>query len=280
MELGSLTAAARATGMAQPTLGRHIDELERQLGLVLFERTRSGLKPTPQAEALRESANQMAAGADALRRKATGLDSEICGNVSITASQTLAISLLPPLLAELQVLHPNIHVTVVASNRVFDLAKREADIAIRMVEPTESTLIARQLGYVKIVACASRGYLASAGTPKAYSDLLKHRLIAGDKRNELAAGMAKGGISEDKLQYGLRSDDLLVQWEAIRAGLGVGFLADCLVKADSNIVPLLPELNLPVFPIWLTVHREVRTSARLRATFDFLVETLPQRLVV
>lgn len=274
LEQGSLSAAARATGMAQPTLGRHIDELERQLDLVLFERTRSGLKPTPQATALRDSATQMATGADALSRIATGLDSEVSGNVRITASQTLAISLLPPLIADLQIRHPQIDVTVIASNRVIDLARREADIALRMVEPTGSTLIARHVGYVRVIACAKRSYLARAGTPGTVQDLLKHRLIAGDQRNEVAAGMAKVGFPVDRLRYGLRSDDLIMQWEAVRAGLGIGFLSDCVANSDPDILPLLPELELPVFPVWLTVHREVRTSARLRATYDFLADTL------
>lgn len=278
MELGSLTAAAKAAGMAQPTLGRHIDELERQLGLVLFERTRSGLLPTPQAFALREAANQMANGADTLHRIATGLDSDIRGNVRVTASQTLAISVLPALFAELHIRHPQIYVTLVASNEIADLGKREADIALRMVEPTEVALITRKLGYIKVVACAHKAYLGRAGIPKSASDLLKHTLITGDRRNEVAEGMAKFGFPIEKLRFGLRSDDLIVQWAAIRAGLGIGFLADCLVNTDPDIVPVLHNFPMPSFPLWLTVHREVRTSARLRATFDFLLETLPKQL--
>lgn len=278
LEYGSLTAAARSTGISQPTLGRHVDELERQLGLVLFERKRTGLHPTPQATALRESAEQMSQGARSLQRLASGLDSSVSGQVHITASQSLAVALLPPLIARLNRKHPDIEILLAASNQIADLASREADIAIRMVEPTQSTLIARQLGSVSVVACASKAYLREHPHPQAAADLFAHRVIAGDRNNELSDYLQRAGYPIEQLRYGLRSDDLMVQWEAIRAGLGIGFLVDCLVGSDPDVCRVLPDMPLPAFPIWLTVHREVRSNARVRASYDFLAAAITQAL--
>ena len=183
VERGSLLAAARAIGASQPTLGRHIAELEAQLGLVLFERSGRGLVATPQALALVEAARQMEGGAARLIRLAQGSEVEQQGPVRITASQPVACWLLPPLLAQMRELLPRIEVSLVASNAVSNLLRREADIALRMLRPEQASLSMRRIGQISIVACAHADYLRRRGVPLRLQDLAGHDVVCGEKRN-------------------------------------------------------------------------------------------------
>lgn len=270
LEHGSLMGAARATGVSQPTLGRHIAELEAQLKVVLFERTGRGLQATAQALALAEAARSMEAGAASFSRIATGGGQAIQGRVRISASQPVACYLLPPILAHMRRALPEIVVELVVSNTVSNLLRREADIALRMVRPEQSSLVAQRIGEVRLQVCASEGYLGRRGTPQQPQDLLAHDLIAGDRNKEIEIGLANSGLPIAEQRYGLRSDDLIALWAAVRAGLGIGFISEYLVRSDASVRQVLPSLELPTLPMWITVHRELRTSARIRAVYDFL----------
>jgi len=274
LEHGSLLGAARATGVSQPTLGRHIAELEQQLQLVLFERTGRGLQPTVQALALADAAREMQAGAASFSRLASGAGQAVQGRVRVSATQPVACALLPPILARMRQVLPQVEVELVVSNAVSNLLLREADIALRMVAPEQGSLVARRIGQVRVQACASADYLARRGVPQQPTDLLAHDLITGDKDRSVEAGFAAMGQAIESLRFGLRSDDLLAQWAAIRAGLGIGFMNHHLISTDPNVRPLLPNVTLPVFPLWLVAHRELHTSARIRAVYDFLAEAI------
>jgi DNA-binding transcriptional LysR family regulator len=280
LEHGSLMGAARATGVSQPTLGRHIAELESQLNLLLFERTGRGLQATPQALALAEAARSMQAGAADFSRLASGAGQSVQGSVRLSASQPVAFHLLPPILASMRQALPQVTVELVVSNSVSNLLLREADIALRMVRPEQSSLVARQIGQVRLSACASVNYLKRRGTPQTPEDLLHHDLIAGDTNTEIEQGFEAMGYPASTLRFGLRTDDLNVRWAAVCAGLGIGFISEHQVVSDPNITPVLPQLGLPEFPVWLTVHRELRTSARIRAVYDFLADEVGQALKV
>ncbi len=278
LEHGSLLGAARATGVSQPTLGRHIAELESQLKLVLFERTGRGLQPTSQALALADAARAMEADASRFSRLATGAGQTVQGRVRVSASQPVACHLLPPILARMQHTLPDIVIELVVSNAVSNLLRREADIALRLVQPEQSSLIARRIGQVALQACASEGYLARCGTPAEPTDLMHHALITGDHNRDIEAGFEGQGFPLTSLRYGLRTDDLNAQWAAVRAGLGIGFMSQYLVASEPSVRPLLPHLRLPGLPMWITVHRELHTSARIRAVYDFLADEVMQAL--
>lgn len=275
VEHGSLLAAARQLQSSQPTIGRHMTELESQLGLVLFERTGRGLLPTDAALRLVESARTMQSGADQLARSVVGSDPLTSGTVRITASQPVACYVLPPLLAQMRLTLPEVQVELVASNTVSNLLRREADIAVRMVRPEQATVIARRVGKVAIKACAHQDYLRRRGIPRHPSDLLSHDLIGGDRNDETLKGFAARGFPVKREQFAFRSDDLIVVWQAVRAGLGVGFASEHLIRTDPAIVPLLPKLKIEPLPVWLAVHKEIRTSKRIRAIYDFLSDALP-----
>ncbi|WP_295552231.1 LysR family transcriptional regulator [Limnohabitans sp. Rim8] len=278
LEHGSLMGAARATGMSQPTLGRHIAELEDQLKVILFERTGRGLQPTAQALELAEAANTMRDGAAQFSRMASGSGQTVRGRVRLSASQPVACFLLPPILARMRQALPDVVVELVVSNSVSNLLLREADLALRMVRPEQGSLVAKHIGQMALRACASQSYLQRKGTPLLPTDLLAHDLITGDRNTEIEDGFAALGFPANSLLHGLRTDDLIAHWAAVQAGLGVGFVSEHLIDSDPTVEAILPMIELPVLPIWLTVHRELRTSALMRAVFDFLADEVPLAL--
>jgi DNA-binding transcriptional LysR family regulator len=278
LDHGSLLAAARALGASQPTLGRHVAELEAQLGTVLFERSGRGLLPTAMAERLAASARAMESGADQLARSVAGADAEEAGSVRISASQPVACHLLPPVLAQMRLALPGIQVELVASNAVSNLLRREADIALRMVQPEQADLVARRIGRVTLGTYAHRDYLQRRGTPRQPADLLAHDVIGGDRDEAILRAFRGLGFEVDHTAFALRTDDLIAYWQALRAGLGVGFVADYLAATDPQVVAILPALKIPPLPIWLTVHREIRSNRRIRAVYDFLARAVPKAL--
>lgn len=278
LDHGSLLAAARALGASQPTLGRHIAELEAQLGCVLFERTGRGLLPTPAALRLAEAARAMESSAHQLARSVSGAEQDTAGTVRLSASQPIACYLLPPVLAQMRRALPGIQIELVSSNAVSNLLRREADIALRMVQPDQASLITRRIGKVTLGAYAHADYLRRRGTPREPRDLLAHELLGDDRGEQHLQGFAAFGLPVTRESFAFRTDDLIAYWQALRAGLGVGFVADYLAATDPQIVPLLPMLKIPPLPIWLTVHREIRSSQRIRAVYDFLAQAVPKVL--
>ena len=278
LEQGSLMGAARATGVSQPTLGRHIAELEQQLNVLLFERTGRGLQATPNALALAEAAQTMQTGAASFSRLACGSTASLQGLVRIAASQPVACFLLPTILASMRLALPEVTVALVVSNDVSNLLRREADIALRMVRPDQSSLIAKRIGHINVQACAHIDYLQRKGRPQQAADLVAHDLIAGDRNSDIDMGLLAQGFASQDLRFALRSDDLNAQWAALKAGLGVGFMGDYLLRAEPSVQAVLPALELPQFPVWLTVHQELQTSARIRAVYDFLATRVAQSL--
>ena len=278
LECGSLIGAARALQSSQPTIGRHIAELEAQVGVLLFERTGRGLLPTATALQLAESARAMEQGALQLARKVSVAESGVSGAIRLSASQPVACVLLPPVLARMRTVLPQVQVDLVVSNAVTNLLRREADIALRMVPPDQATLIARRIGKVGLGAYAHRDYLRRRGTPVQAADLLQHDLIGHDQLETIQQGFAKGGLHLQREDFVLRTDDLIAYVAAVQAGLGIGFMADYVARTEAGLVRVLPALKIPPIPVWLVVHREIRTSPRIRAVFDFLGEAIPSAL--
>ena len=278
LDSGSLLGAAKVLGTSQPTIGRHIAELESQLGVVLFERTGRGLLASDTALRLADAARQMESGALQLSRKVSQTQSLISGTVRLTPSQSVACHLLPPILARMRESLPDIQVELVVSNGVSNLLRREADIAVRMVQPDQSTLVAKRIGKVTLSAFASPDYLRRHGAPQQPSDLLNHALIGYDRNDTIVRGFAAMGYPIGHEHFVLRTDDLIAYWETMRAGIGIGFFADYMARIDPRIVPILPMLKIPPIPMWLAVHREIRTNPRIRAVFDHLAASIPAAL--
>jgi DNA-binding transcriptional LysR family regulator len=276
LDSGSLLGASRTLKTSQPTVGRHIAELESQLGVVLFERTGRGLVPTATALKLATAARGMETGALQLAHTLAGAQTQTTGTVRITASVPVAVMLLPGLLAQMRAQLPDIQIELVSSNQVSNLLRREADIAVRMVRPDQSSVIAKRIGDVALGVYAHKSYLARRGTPRQPSDLLAHDLIGSDADTSILQGFAAMGYKVDRTAFALRTDDFIAQWQAVRAGMGVGFLAGYMQRSDADVVQVLrKELKIPALPMWLAVHREIRTSKHIRAVYDYLADRLP-----
>lgn len=278
IDAGSLTQAARRTGAHQPTLSRHIAELEAQLGAPLFERTGRGVTPTAAGQAIVEGARAMRAGAQALSLRLAGERDRPAGTVRLTTSQVAAHHLLPALLARLADEEPGIQIELVAANTLSNLLRREADIAIRMVRPAQTSLVARRLGTVTVGAFAHRDYLARHGTPRGPNDLDGHRLVGMDTDDTLRRGFARFGMPMTRERFQLRTDDHVAIGRLVACGAGIGFLAHYHAAALPGAVPVLPGLRIPSLPCWLAVHREIRASRPVRRVFDFLAATIPPTL--
>jgi DNA-binding transcriptional LysR family regulator len=275
LDAGSMLGAARRLGAQQPTLSRQVAQLEAQLGAPLFERTGRGVAPTALALSVADAARRMAEGADAFALAAAGRRGVAGGTVRITTSDVAAVWLLPPLLAELQVQEPQIQLELVASNGLTNLLRREADIAVRMVRPAQGSLVARKLGDIRIVAAAHQSYLARAGTPRQPQDLLNHRLIGFDRDASMLRAFAAMGFPVTREQFVLRTDDQVAYAQLVRAGGGIGFVAEYGAASWPDVQKLLPRMALPLLPCWLAVHREIRGNPLVRRVYDYLAEALP-----
>lgn len=278
LEAGSLTGAARATGARQPTLSRHVAELEAQLGTALFERTGRGVVPTAAALAIADAARQMEEGALGLERALARRRDTATGVVRVTASQVAAVWLLPPLLAEFQAAEPGIAVELVASNALSNLLRREADIAVRMVRPDQGSLVARKLAEVGVGAYAHRRYLARAGEPRRPEDLMAHRLVGYDRDETILSGFAALGLPIGREAFALRTDDHVAYGRLVAEGAGIGFLAHYTAAGEPELRRVLPQLKIPPMPCWLAVHREIRGNRVVRRVYDFLAARIPERL--
>jgi len=278
LDAGSLMGAARTLGAHQPTLSRHVAELEAQLGAPLFERTGRGVTPTAMALAVADAARQMQDGADALARSLARERTVTTGSVRVTASQVAATWLLPELLARFAQDEPGIQIELVASNQLSNLLRREADIAVRMVRPAQASLVARKLGEMPIVACAHERYLERSGVPRKPADLMQHTLIGYDRDDTIVQGFARLGFEVGRERFAIRTDDQVVYGRLVAAGTGIGFVAQYNLRHWPGVRPLLPMLELPSLPCWLAVHREIRSSRVVRRVYDYLAEAIPETL--
>ncbi|MEQ1805213.1 MAG: LysR substrate-binding domain-containing protein, partial [Burkholderiaceae bacterium] len=193
-------------------------------------------------------------------------------------SQVAASYLLPRVLATLQIEEPGIQIELVVSNRLSNLLRREADIALRMVRPAQASLIAKKLGDIPVLACAHKSYLKRAGTPQQAADLLQHSLIGYDRDDTILRGFAALGTTIMREHFALRTDDQLAYGRLIAAGAGIGFAARYNIAHWPGVIPVLPSLAIPELPCWLAVHREIRGSAIVRRVFDFLAQAVPREL--
>lgn len=273
-ETGSLSAAARSLEASQPTLGRHIGELEQALGVTLFRRGRRGYELTEAGSVLYERGRAVSEQANAFSLLALGSVEAIEGTVRIAASEVVAAYVLPRLTARLGEEEPGIEVEIVASNQVENLLRRDADIAIRMVRPAQNELVARKVTDISLCLCAARSYLERHGRPEKPADLASHALVGFDRSDEIIRGFAAFGVPVGRSHFRFRTDNQIVLWEAVRTGNGIGLGQKPLADRDPDVETLLPEVPLPVLPVWLAMHRDVRTSMRIRRVADFLHEEL------
>lgn len=269
-EEGSLSAAARVLGAAQPTLGRQVNALEEELGIVLFQRVGRGLTLTQAGLELLDHVRAMGEAANRVSLTAIGQSQSIEGIVRISASEVYAAYLLPPIIARLRHEQPGIEIEIVASHSTSDLRRREADIAIRNFRPTEPDLIARKIRDVPARLYAARDYLDRIGNPKLPYELRNAEFINITSGDAFMHGLNRMGLDLTKANFPIMTENYLVMWEYVKRGLGIGVLDAHIGDAEPAVMRVLPDLEPLMFPIWLVAHREISTSLRIRTVFDLL----------
>lgn len=268
---GSLSHGARAIGLSQPTIGRHIAALEARLGgTTLFTRSARGLKPTEAAQAMLPHVEQMASAASAIRRTLSAPDDALKGVVRISASDIVGGLVLPPILADLRRRHPALTIELSLSNDTEDVLGRAVDIAVRMVRPTQKALLSRKVGRAPVGFYAHRAYADRYGVPRDRAEIPGHALIGFDTETPFTrAAAALLGI--DRAMFALRTDSDLAAHMALKSGFGLGVCQVPLARRQPDLVRVLPNLSVPL-DIWIVMHEGLKRVARMRAAFDHLVQ--------
>ncbi|WP_136068630.1 LysR family transcriptional regulator [Modicisalibacter radicis] len=264
-ESGSLAGAARRLGVNHATVFRRLGELERQLGVRLFERSRGGYVATPAGEDLAATAARVAGEVADAERRVLGQDLALSGTLRITTTDTLLAGLLTPLFARFRAAHPRIVLEVVVSNRTLNISRRDADIAIRPTLTPPETLVGRRVGRIAQASYTRADRHAEPACPA---------WIGPDPHlgyPVLEAWMARQG-HDARVVY--RVDSMLAMQSAVQNGMGCGVLPCYLADADCSLQRLGEPIDELAIDLWLLTHPDLRRTARVRALFGFLAESL------
>nr|WP_318246035.1 LysR family transcriptional regulator [Seohaeicola saemankumensis] len=273
-EMGSLSAAARAQGRSQPTLGRDIHTLEQTLGVELFVRRARGLALSETGETLLPMARQMRDAMRAIALTAAGQSQRLDGTVRITASVFASHFVLPPVLAAIREAEPAIQIDLVASDTSENLLFREADIAVRMYRPEQLDIISKKVGELEMGVFAARRYLDRAGRPSTPRELLAHDLVGFDQDPMILNHMKAAGWPATRADFALRCDDQAAYWQLVRAGCGIGFTQANVGHADPLVEEIKLGVTLPRLEVWLAAHEAMRRTPRIRRIWDLLADRL------
>jgi DNA-binding transcriptional LysR family regulator len=276
-EEGSLSAAARALGVTQPTLGRQVAALEDKLGVMLFERVGRSLALTQSGIELLDHVRAMADAANRISLAASGQAQTVEGQVRITASDMMSAYILPPALKRLRDVAPLLEIDVVAVNDVRDLLRREADIAIRHVRPEQPDLIAKLVREDTAHFYAAQSYLDAYGMPTLEAGLAEHAFISFGDVHRMLGYLEPLDLGFTRDNFPMGSEAGVVAWEMARNGLGIAIMSEEIAAKFSDMKRVLVEIDPFTFPVWLTTHRELHTSRRIRLVFDVLDDFLSKK---
>ncbi len=261
---GSLSGAARTLGVGHVTVGRRIALLERRLGVTLLNRTPDGFATTTAGDAILRQCMAMETAARDLERIAAGRDSLVTGSVRVTTTEALAHKVVAPAIAALRRTYPELQVDLTVGVRTLDIARRDADLAVRFAKPSASDLVCRKLGEVGFSLYASQHYLARTGMPKRSQGLAGCDLITFTGAPGAMSPFFMGESLEGA-RIALRCDNPLIQRKAAAAEVGIAELACFLGDSSPDLVRVWPDATPTRRMVWLIVHQDLRRSARIRA---------------
>lgn len=272
---GSMSAAAAQLALSQPSVSRALAELEARLGQPLFVRHARGVRATALGELLVEAAEGVESSMQAFARRARGA-SAARGTVRIAATEVIGTEVILPRLRELRASCPQLSVELVLDNRVSDLTRGEADLAVRMLRPRQPELVARQVATLELGLYASADYVRRHGHPRSLEELVEHDLIGFDPRGPLAGAIEQVSPKLAAHACSLRSDSLIVHLQAARHGAGIAVLQCQLALRFSELVRVARQATLPALEVWLAMHRDLRRSGPVRVTYEWLTGVLAQ----
>ncbi len=267
---GSLSAAAKALAVSQPTVSRNIQAIERQTKLQLFQRTPQGLTLTKAGEKLVAAALDMDVAADQFQRHVSGLSETLSGDIRISANEVVGTYLLPAALVAFRKQHPLVQIELEINNKSSNLSKREADIALRMYRPTQPDLVARRLPDLELAFYASVDYVKTHGEPEDIESLKKHSLICFDEDMAFIDGASQMGYQLFPADFAFRTDDMLAQIQLARAGGGIIGTHVGIAAAYPELQRILSWLPLPPLEFWLVCHSDTQYNLRIRELISFL----------
>ena len=274
-EAGSFTEAARRLHMSQPALSRQIGALEEQVGAKLFHRHARGLAMTHEGEQLRAASHDMQERLERARDAIDASRDRPTGEIRVTTTVSFGSTWLARQLGDFLDEYPDINVQLVLADHDVDLAKREADVAIRFHPPFQSELMQKPLFPIRHYLCASAEYLERHGVPKTVADLDGHRLIAyGDAAPEFLKGInwaLELGHEGAPRMPALTINNSAGVLMAVESGAGMAALPSYLIRFSGKVKVVLPQLEGPVFRTFFTYPAELRRSLRVAALRDFLL---------
>lgn len=273
-EEGSLSAAARALGATQPTLGRQVSALEAALGVTLFERVGRGLVLTPAGRDLLEHVRAMGEAAMRVSLLAAGRREDLAGRVTLSLSDSIAIHVMPDILVDLSERVPEVEIEVLVSNTISDLLRREADIALRHVRPEEPELVAKLIRTTRGHLYAAPSFLRRYGRPARLEDLPGLPFVAPAPPEQLRPHFERLGLPIRPEDIKLFSDSAILASELVRRGVGFGIMTEDVASRMPELERIVPDFTPIPVPLWLTTHRDLRNAARIRVVFDHLAEAL------
>ncbi len=273
LDRGSLVGAAEHLGLTQPTVGRRLSAMENRFGTPLFVRAGRRMQLTDAGKAILDSARRMETEMLAIERNLQAQSTALRGEVTISATEGTGVEWLTPVLRDFHREHPEIVLNVQIESRAVDLIHREADIALRLGQPEQPELIARRLVTVGFGLYASRAYLENAPPLHSPDDLAAHQRVGlrtpGNRENLFESFPFPEPLPG---RYTYVSNSPTAQMAAVKAGFGIGLLSHRWATMAGRLIRVLPEYNAASIDLWLVTHEELRYSARIRTTFDFIAE--------
>ena len=276
-EEGSLSAAATALKLTQPTITRQLAALEADLNVTLLERTGRTVSLTPAGLDLLDHVRAMAEGANMMSLAASGQSQDIEGKVRVTASEMTAVYLLPEILDQLSQMAPDLQLEIAADNSVRDLLLREADIAIRHMRPEQPNLIAKLACDQTMRFYAVDAYITRYGTPQQTGDMSDHQFVSFGDFERIVGYLKLVGLDLTQKNFRYASNSQLVEWEIARKGHAIAIMNDNIAAKFPEFEPVLTEIEPFSIPVWLVAHRELQTSRRIRLVFDILADAMAGR---
>lgn len=275
-DAGSLTHAGDTLHLSQSAVSRQIRALEESLNTTLFHRHARGLILTEQGELLHDATAAMNKRLDTAAARIRDSEEEVFGELRVTTTTGFGTIWLAPRLPKLYAKYPDLNIDLMLEERVLDLPMREADVAIRMKEPSQADLIRRRLMTVRMRLYATPGYLTARGTPQRLEDLADHRLVC---QNTSSAQVSAGArLVQELLTYNVSSTLTMNNYygvlQAVLNDLGIGVLPDYVTEDFANLVRVLPDLESGEVPVFLAFPEELRHSKRIGAFRDFVTEEI------
>jgi DNA-binding transcriptional LysR family regulator len=271
---GSHAAAARTLRVAATTVGRRLAALERAVGARLFTRAPEGLAATAAARLLLPRAERVEAEVVEAAREISGGDSRPTGSVRLTSGDGFATFVLAPALPAFLAEHPGLSVELRPDVRALDLARGEAEVAVRLFRPRERSLVARRLGTERYVLCAAPDYLARRGRPRSPADLAGHDLILFERELDRMRSQAWFRQTAAGARVAVRTSTTTLMHAACAAGAGIALLTASYVRGDPRFEPVLPRLAAPPNDIWAVTHSDLRAAARISAVLRWLEQVI------